>query len=84
MERRERTRRLIELGGLVQKSGLDELTNDDRAMIYGALLTLVEATRAPGSEPIHQLWRRRGKRAFQAEGQVRRKPAHIGDAGDPP
>lgn len=71
MERRERTRRLIELGGLVQKSGLVELTSDDRAMIYGALLTLVEATRAPGSEPIHQLWRRRGKRAFQAQATER-------------
>lgn len=84
MERRERTRHLIELGGLVQKSGLAELTSDDRSMIYGALLTLVEATRAPGSEPIHQLWRRRGKRAFQAEAQMRRKPAHVGDAGSPP
>ena len=71
MERRERTHRLIELGGLVQKSGLVELTCDDRSMIYGALLTLVEATRAPGSEPIHQLWRRRGKRAFQAQATER-------------
>jgi hypothetical protein len=29
--RRERTRHLIELGGLVQKAGLVELTDDDRA-----------------------------------------------------
>lgn len=77
VERRERTRRLIELGGLVQKSGLAELTGDDRSMIFGALLTLVEATRAPGSEPIHQLWRRRGKRAFQAQAQTRKKSAHL-------
>lgn len=71
MERRERTRRLIELGGLVQKSGLVELTNDDRAMIYGALVGLVEATSAPGSESIHAIWRKRGKRAFDAEAKSR-------------
>src|SRR3546814_2922153 len=36
--RRERTRHLIELGGLVQKAGLVELADDDRATLYGALL----------------------------------------------
>ncbi len=35
--RRERTRHLIELGGLVQKAGLVELTNDDRATILGVI-----------------------------------------------
>ena len=40
MQRRERTRHLIELGGLVQKAGLVELTDDDRATLYGALLDL--------------------------------------------
>src|SRR3546814_10519313 len=33
--RRERTRHLIELGGLVQKAGLVELADDDRATLYG-------------------------------------------------
>lgn len=33
MDRRERTRHLIELGGLVQKAGLVELTGDDRGRI---------------------------------------------------
>jgi hypothetical protein len=32
--RRERTRHLIELGGLVQKAGLVELTDDDRATLW--------------------------------------------------
>jgi hypothetical protein len=41
VQRRERTRHLIELGGLVQKAGLVELADDDRATIYGALLELV-------------------------------------------
>ncbi len=35
MKRRERTRQLIELGGLVAKANLIELTDDDRALIYG-------------------------------------------------
>jgi hypothetical protein len=39
VQRRERTRHLIELGGLVQKAGLVELADDDRATIYGALLS---------------------------------------------
>ena len=38
VERRKRTRHLIELGGLVVKAGIVELTGDDRATIYGALL----------------------------------------------
>ncbi len=63
MERRERTRHLIELGGLVQKSGLVELADDDRATLYGAMLDL--AGRA-GSDTL-ALWKRRGKRAFDDE-----------------
>jgi hypothetical protein len=35
IERRKRTRHLIELGGLVIKAGIVDLTGDDRAMIYG-------------------------------------------------
>jgi len=38
VERRKRTRHLIELGGLIVKSGVVELTGDDRAVILGALL----------------------------------------------
>jgi hypothetical protein len=37
VKRRERTRHLIELGGLVAKAGLIELTDDDRAVIFGLL-----------------------------------------------
>jgi hypothetical protein len=42
VKRRERTRQLIELGGLVQKSGLVELSNDDRALLYGAFLEIAD------------------------------------------
>ena len=67
--RRERTRQLIELGGLVQKAGLVELTDDNRAAIYGALLDVAARARDPQSEgaSLVELWARKGRRAFQAE-----------------
>mgnify|MGYP003382472758 CR=1 FL=1 len=70
VERRERTRHLIELGGLVQKSGLVELAGDDRATLYGAMLDL--AGRANGDDSVNALalWKRRGKRAFDAEAEA--------------
>jgi hypothetical protein len=68
VQRRERTRHLIELGGLVQKAGLVDLTDDDRATIYGALLDVVAKARNDGSDDILLLWKRRGKRAFEMEG----------------
>jgi hypothetical protein len=67
VQRRERTRHLIELGGLVQKAGLVELTDDDRATIYGALLELVGHARGDDAGDTLALWKRRGKRAFDAE-----------------
>ena len=67
MERRERTRHLIELGGLVQKAGLVDLADDDRATIYGALLELVGKAGGDDAGDTLELWKRRGKRAFDAE-----------------
>lgn len=69
MQRRERTRHLIELGGLVQKAGLVELTDDDRAMIYGALLEVAARARSDDPDAVLTLWKRRGKRAFDAEAE---------------
>ena len=67
MARRERTRHLIELGGLVQKAGLVELTDDDRATLYGALLELAGRARGDDASNVLARWKRRGKRAFDAE-----------------
>lgn len=69
MQRRERTRHLIELGGLVQKAGLVELTDDDRSTLYGALLDLVTRGRGDDASDVLALWKRRGKRAFDAEAE---------------
>lgn len=65
MQRRERTRHLIELGGLVQKAGLVDLAGDDRAALYGAMLEL--AAKAREESAVVALWKRRGRRAFEAE-----------------
>ncbi|WP_084582969.1 conjugal transfer protein TraD [Sphingomonas azotifigens] len=72
VKRRERTRQLIELGGLVAKSGLVELTQDDRAVILGLLTEAAARLRDGDREQMLTLWRRRGRRAFaQAEAQDR-------------
>ncbi|MBW8911374.1 MAG: conjugal transfer protein TraD [Sphingomonas sp.] len=65
MKRRERTRQLIELGGLVAKAGLIELTDDDRAVILGALGEIAAKLRSDNREQALLLWRRRGKRVFE-------------------
>jgi len=66
MKRRERTRHLIELGGLVVKANLVALTDDDRAAILGLLVEAASKLRGEDRERHLTLWRRRGKRAFDA------------------
>lgn len=71
MTRRERTRQLIELGGLVAKAGLIELTEDDRAVLLGFLVEGAATLRSEERERVLARWRRRGRRAFdQAEHDV--------------
>jgi Conjugal transfer protein TraD len=65
MHRRERTRHLIELGGLVQKAGLVELTDDDRSILLGAFLVVASKLQGEEREQAITLWRRRGKRASE-------------------
>jgi hypothetical protein len=65
IERRARTRHLIELGGLVVKAGLVELTDDDRATLYGAFLAVAEKLRGEDREKALAIWKRKGRRAFE-------------------
>lgn len=67
VKRRERTRQLIELGGLVAKAGLIELTEDDRAVLLGILVEAAARLRGDDRDQAMLLWRRRGKRAFGAD-----------------
>lgn len=64
VKRRERTRQLIELGGLVAKAELVELTDDDRAIMFGILIEAAAKLRSDDRDKALTLWRRRGKRAF--------------------
>jgi Conjugal transfer protein TraD len=67
VDRRERTRHLIELGGLVQKARLVELIDDDRAVLLGAFLAVADKLQGADREQAIMLWRRRGMRAFGFE-----------------
>jgi len=75
VKRRERTRHLIELGGLVVKSGLVELTKDDRTALYGALLELALTLQTENREQIMALWQRQGNRAFRSEAEAKKEPS---------
>lgn len=71
-ERRERTRHLIELGGLVQKAGLVELLEDDRATLLGAFLELADRLQQDERQDESRTellarWRHRGLRTFDAD-----------------
>lgn len=79
VERRKRTRHLIELGGLVVKAGIVDLTGDDRAMIYGAIIWMAEKLKSEDGERARLLWARKGKEAFEAT-----RPAGADDRTQPP
>lgn len=67
VERRKRTKHLIELGGLVIKSGVADLTGDDRAVILGALIWIADKLKNHDAERAKTLWAEKGKEAFAAE-----------------
>lgn len=64
-ERKARTRRLIEAGGLVDKAGLLDVNS---AVLYGALMQV--AAEAQNTERVEQ-WRVAGGRAFDHETKAR-------------
>ncbi|ABD85722.1 conjugal transfer protein TraD [Rhodopseudomonas palustris] len=76
VERRKRTRNLIELGGLVVKAGIVELTGDDRAIILGALLWMANKLKSDQAEQARVLWAAKGKEAFAVD---RHRCATISD-----
>ena len=80
VERRQRTRHLIELGGLVVKAGLVELTGDDRATILGALLWMADKLKSDQHEQARQLWAAKGKQAFEPIPATHEKKDRIGPA----
>ncbi|MCG2840774.1 conjugal transfer protein TraD [Sandaracinobacter sp. RS1-74] len=67
VERRKRTRHLIELGGLIVKAGIVDLTGDDRAIIYGAMLWMADKLCSEDGAHARALWQRKGTRAFETD-----------------
>ncbi|MEO9129700.1 MAG: conjugal transfer protein TraD [Sphingomonas sp.] len=84
INRRERTRHLIELGGLVVKAGLADLTGDDRATLYGAFLTVADRLRGDERNHALALWKRRGNRTFEAEQAVDSPLTRVKAKGESP
>jgi hypothetical protein len=62
VERRKRTRHLIELGGLVVKARVVDLTGDDRAIILGALLWMADKLKSNQAEQARALWPQRERK----------------------
>ncbi len=80
VERRKRTRHLIELGGLIVKSDIVELTGDDRATILGALLWMADKLKSDQREHARALWAARGKQAFEAEPATHKRTDRVAAA----
>ncbi|MDU1493722.1 MAG: conjugal transfer protein TraD [Bradyrhizobium sp.] len=80
VERRKRARHLIELGGLIVKAGIVDLTNDDRATILGALLWMADKLKGGQGEQARALWIARGTQAFEADSATRDQTDQIGPA----
>lgn len=70
VERSKRTRHLIELGGLVVKAGIVDLTGDDRKTILGALIWMADKLQSEDGERARELWAEKGKIVFGAEPNV--------------
>ena len=64
-ERKQRTRRLIEAGGLVEKAGLIEL---DANTLYGALISLAAGAKDPNQLA---LWGKAGGKILDREAKAR-------------
>lgn len=80
-ERKQRTRRLIEAGGLVEKAGLLALEPN---VLYGALLELVDGASNKGQLAK---WEAEGGRVFAHEARARdegKEPLTIALAGSQP
>jgi len=73
VERRKRTRHLIELGGLVVKAGIVDLTRDDRATILGALIWMADKLQDDQGGRARVLWAAKGKQALEAGSMTRNK-----------
>lgn len=71
IERKTRTKRLIEIGGLVAKANLDSLTSNE---LYGALLEISD--KAKDTAKL-KAWEEKGGKAFFHEGKQSGEPIIV-------
>lgn len=64
LERKEDTRRKIQLGGLVKKAGIG---NESTAVLYGMLLEAAEHLNFEDAEKFRTRWKIKGDLAFTNE-----------------
>ncbi|OAI47775.1 hypothetical protein AYO45_05590 [Gammaproteobacteria bacterium SCGC AG-212-F23] len=57
LERKQDTRRKIQMGGLVKKAGLE---NESTAVLYGLLLEAAEYLQSEEAESVKSRWRLKG------------------------
>ncbi|TRB07122.1 conjugal transfer protein TraD [Agrobacterium tumefaciens] len=74
IERRKRTRHLIELGDLVVKAGVIALTANDRAVILGALIWMADKLKSGERDKAMAIWAGKGKASFDAEHRGKSDP----------
>jgi hypothetical protein len=72
--RRKRTRHLIELGGLIVKARIVELSGDDRATVYGALLWMADKLQGGQGKHARELWLTTGKQALASDAAAHKGP----------
>lgn len=70
LERRARTRRLIEAGSLVEEAGLLDQFNDDRDALLGAYLELSQIVRSENGANALAIWKRRGQRCRERDAKA--------------
>jgi hypothetical protein len=66
-ERKQDTRRKIQLGGLIVKAGL---ADEPPAVILGALLDLAKALAAPDGDATRERLKLEGDKAFAGDGDA--------------
>lgn len=67
LERKQDTRRKIQLGGLVKKAGLHD---ESAAVLLGILTEAAETLELPDAEAVKERWRLKGDILFTMDGKI--------------
>ena len=82
-ERYARTRHLIELGALVEKSGLIDLISHDQDIFYGAMIYLVTQASSADGRTLLTAWQQLGDPNLPQRGMEDRNAIATDDGSAP-